>query len=185
MDTDARSGQRMAEFARGVEVLRDRPRHVQGADFVPPPPSWAAAVDVAASLMEPHWDRVWSKPTDSDALTALAIVIYAVGGGEHDGDAVRELLTGLHIHGPNRQLAEPRLVDAVSTALTAAGHDLTDAQDPVAAAWKHLTRDRTKEWMSAPEFLRETSFPEVFGDPGPESLLLGALPTMARAVAPA
>ena len=59
-----------------------------------------------------HGDRLWSKPTDSDALTALAIIIYAVGGGEQGGDAAREVLTELDIHGANWQLAEPRLVDA-------------------------------------------------------------------------
>jgi hypothetical protein len=129
--------------------------------------------------MEPQWDRLWSKPTDHDALNALAITIYAVGG-----DAARELLAGLDVPGANRHLAEPRLIEAVSTALTGAGHDLADAQDAVAAAWAHLIADRGQQSMAAPDFLYQTSLPEMFGDPGPESLLFRALPTMARATAP-
>jgi len=184
MDPDARSHQRAAEFARRVDVLRERPHNVQGAGLAPPPASWATAVDAAASLMEPHWDRVWSKPSDHDALTALAITVYALGGSEHAGsDAARESLAGIDIQGPHRQFAEPRLVDAVSAALIVAGHGLTDAHDPIAAAWAHLIQDRTQEWMSAPELLRETAVPEMHGDAGPESLLFRAMPTMARAAA--
>ena len=181
MDTDATAAQRMAEFARSVAVLRERPRHVQHADFASPVRLWAEAVDAAASLMEPHWDRFWSKPTDDDALTALAIIIYAVGGGEPDGDAARDLLAGCDIHGPGRRRAEARLTDAVSTALIVAGHDLTDAHDPVVAAWNHLTKERGQEGQAAPEFLHQTSFPEIFGHPGRESLLFRAMPTISRA----
>jgi len=174
----------MVEFARYVGVLKEHPRNVLGTVFAPPPASWAAAVDVAASLMEPHWDRFWGKPTDSDALAALAIITYAIGGGEQaSADAVRDLFAGPDIHSQPLRLAEPCLVDAVSTALRAAGHNQADAHDPVAAAWEYLTRDRTQESMAAPEFLRETAVPEMFGDPGPESLLFRAMPTMARAAA--